>query len=444
MNIRRKCFAVLLTLVLLLGMAVPVCAVEVVDSGETVRQIINYYRYHKDEAKTDISCLIYGMAEHDLPQAQAWASIMDYWSYVNNDMTIYPDVLPDGLPKTDALCIVVLGYQLNSNGSMRAELICRLEAALASAEKYPEALIVCSGGGTAKNNKSVTEAGQMAQWLIDKGIAKDRIVVEDKSMSTTGNARNTCSILAESYPQITHLAIVTTDYHLPRACLLFHAQATLNAAETGTQPLCVAANAAFSTGIAPESFDLQLDNLLAIAGVKLDGMKMPQLSKLESIVVSGSAQCAAGAEPELQVMAYYDTGLYRDVTNHATHTELFPYLYDVQDVTVTYEEKGITVTSTVQIELLAPPTEPPTEPPTKAPTEVPTEPATEPVPDVEEKDPFSKWLILAGIVIVLLFMAEILILIKLIRLKKQERAARAALEEEKIELPDDDSPVEYV
>ena len=99
MRMKRKCFAAIFVLVLLLTMAGPVCATETADSTETVRQIINYYRYHKDDAKTDIDCLIYGMSEHDLPQAQAWASIMDYWSYVNDDMTIYPTCCPTVCPR---------------------------------------------------------------------------------------------------------------------------------------------------------------------------------------------------------------------------------------------------------------------------------------------------------------------------------------------------------
>lgn len=55
---------------------------------------------------------------------------------------MYNDVLPDGLPDTDELCIVVLGFQLNPDGSMRDELINRLNVALRSAEKYPNAYIV--------------------------------------------------------------------------------------------------------------------------------------------------------------------------------------------------------------------------------------------------------------------------------------------------------------
>ena len=58
------------------------------------------------------------------------------------------------------------------------ELADRLNVALASAEKYPNAYILCTGGGTASKNAKVTEAGQMAQWLTDRGISQERIITE--------------------------------------------------------------------------------------------------------------------------------------------------------------------------------------------------------------------------------------------------------------------------
>lgn len=442
MNIRRKCFAILLVLVMLLSVAVPVSAEKNEDAETYVSQLVNYYRTHQDRAKTDINCLIYALNEVDPEQAQAWASIMEYWSYANSDMTIYPGVLPDGLPKGNNLCIVVLGYGLAADGTMRSELVGRLETALASINKYPNALIVCTGGATAENNPHVTEAGLMAQWLRSCGVDKNRIIIEDQSYSTVSNARNTCRLLADNYPQVTHLALVTSDYHLPRASLLFHTQATLMALEDNLLPMCVAANAAFEAGRSkPESFDSQLSDFLQLTRIDISGMAKPKLSKLDSIIVSGVSQYTAGEELNLRVMAYYDTGLYRDVTRRATYTEIDPNTSGTQNVTVTYEENGITATSTVQIEMLIPDAPLPTVPATALSTE-PS--ATEPAPKNDVADFLTnRWLILPLIIIALLLVAETLIIIRLIMLKKQEKAAKAA-EEEDDKLPDDDSPLEYI
>lgn len=167
--------------------------------------------------------------------------ILEYWNYVNNEAELNP-ILPDGLPEDDSLCILVLGYQLEADGSIRPELEGRLKTALASAEKYPNAFVLCTGGGTARDNREVTEAGQMAKWLVGNGLAPERLIVEDRSMTTAENAYNSFEILTRDYPQITAAAIVTSDYHIPWGAVLFQAQFLL-----GDSPIRIQSNAAFPT-----------------------------------------------------------------------------------------------------------------------------------------------------------------------------------------------------
>ena len=451
MNVRRKCLAVILTLVMILSLSMPVFAGEHNDTEYYVRQIMNYYRCHQENATVDISCLVHELNEIDPRQAQAWSSIVDYWSYVNAEMIHYSDVLPDGLPNTDALCIVVLGYELNYDGSMKDELIGRLETALASAEKYPNAYIVCTGGGTARGNKNVTEAGQMARWLMEQGIGQERIIIENMSYSTVSNARNTCRILDADYPQITHLALITSDYHLPRASLLFHTQVALNSARSNAPERCIVANAAYSTSRGKtEGLEIQVSDMQQLTGISLDGMAVPELSQLSCIVVSGNAICQVGMELDLHVTAFYDTGLYRDVTSMAKF-----YGYDLtstqtQAVTVTYEEGNTVVSEKVQIEMYAPETLPPTEPPTEPPTQPPTTPPTEPpVAGLVENDS-AFWLFLAENWVTLLYcfigllaILELLIILRLRKLRREDKARKAA-EDEAAKLASDDSPLEYI
>lgn len=106
---------------------------------------------------------------------------MDYWSYVNTDMPVNLNVAPDGLAQDDSLCIVILGFALNSDGTMKDELIGRLETGLASAEKYPNAYVVVTGGGTAAGNPNVTEGGLMGEWLLEHGLDEERLIVEDQA-----------------------------------------------------------------------------------------------------------------------------------------------------------------------------------------------------------------------------------------------------------------------
>lgn len=442
MEIRRRIIALILGLVLLFSLTITVSAEEDEEITSCIQQLMNYYGHHQEAAATDINCLLYQLAELDPKQGQVWASIMEYWSFVNNDMTLYPEILPNGLPQTNALCIVVMGYALADDGSMRSELIGRLEAALASAQKYPNAFVLCTGGGTAQYNKNATEAGQMAKWLINKGISKDRIIIEDQSRSTASNAINSYEILSEQYPQVTHLAVVTSDYHLPRSCLLFHAQTNLQAMKKGLEPLIIAANASFQTSRGgPESISSQLSDLSRLADVAVSGMPAPALSKLDRIEVSGNTQYDVGTEPALQVMAHYDTGLYRDVSRRVQYTGIDMETAGIQSVIVAYEEGDAVVSTTVEIEMLAVETEPPTQPPTEA----PTEPAATEAAAVPEEPTFFeiyKHLMIPAAIVAVLAIAELVIIIRLIKLKKQERAAKAAAEAEK--LPDDDFPLEYV
>ena len=448
MNIIKKWFAVLLALILILSMAGTVSAVENEDADKYIQQMINYYLHYQDDAMPDIQFLLRQLAQVDPKKAENWASIMDYWNYVNTDMVKYPGVLPDGLPQDDSLCIVVMGYELANDGSMKRELIGRLETALASAQKYPNAYVVCTGGGTARNDKTVTEAGQMARWLEKKGISRTRIIVEKHALSTVGNAINTYKILADSYPQVTHLALVTSDYHLARSCLLFHTQITLGASAEAPA-LCVAANAAYLTSRSgSERIDSQASDLSQLTKISINGLSKPDLSTLKSLSVSGGTQGIAGNELSIQVIAHYDTGFYRDVSNKAKYSGIDLAAVGVQDVTISYEEDGITVFTTVQIELLPPETEPPTQPPTTAPTEVPTVPVIEPPaqpaePEAPPANTGKRWIFPVA-VLILLLLVEFVIIKRLAKNKKNRRSKKAAAKEVPVTLPDDDSPLEYI
>ena len=132
---------------------------------------------------------------------------------------------PGGLPTDNTLCLVGLGYQLNPDGSMQPELIGRLQVLKHAAEMYPQAIIAVTGGHTASNNPSVSEAGQMAIWLMDNGVDPTRIVVESNSMTTQENAAYTLDLLSLSQSQITSIAIITSDYHMDTGVDLFRSQA---------------------------------------------------------------------------------------------------------------------------------------------------------------------------------------------------------------------------
>ena len=233
---------------------------------EIVEEMAVYYARDGEQASEKISSLLGEMASSDPDAAQKWTRIMDRWRTLEDRFSVDVGVLPDGLPDTNELCIVVLGYSLNANGTMKNHLKERLKVALKSAKKYPNAYVLCTGGGTAAKKKSVTEAGQMSSWLRKQGVGKSRIIVEKRSHTTAGNAMLTCDILLKKYPQIKQIAIVSGDYHARVGALLFEAQIILLSEPGAEPPITVVACAGCKTSTKELSAQYRAGGLIELAG----------------------------------------------------------------------------------------------------------------------------------------------------------------------------------
>ena len=231
-----------------------------------VEEIAVDYGTYGAEAEDRINTLLKNLADADKSAGTRWKKIMDIWRSDKLGQPLHYDVLPDGLPDTDELCIVVLGFQLNPDGTMREELVERLTVALNSAKKYPNAYIVCTGGGTASENEAASEAGEMAKWLIARGIANNRVIVEDNSITTAQNAIFTYDILTSLYPSVKKLAIVSSDYHIATGELLFKAEAILRANTPGNEKLEVIAGAAWKAPSGSLSAMFQAGALIELFG----------------------------------------------------------------------------------------------------------------------------------------------------------------------------------
>ena len=243
---------------------------ETADDPGNVEKIVEEmavdYGSYGAEANERIDTLLKSLSEADRSAGTRWEKIMELWRSSELGQPLHYDVLPDGLPDTDELCIVVLGFQLNPDGSMREELVERLTVALGSAEKYPRSYIVCTGGGTAAENESASEAGEMAKWLIGHGIEKGRVIVEDHSITTAQNAIFTYDILTSLYPSVKKLAIVSSDYHIATGELLFKAESILRASSPGNEKLEVIANAAWKAPSGSLSAMFQAGALIELFG----------------------------------------------------------------------------------------------------------------------------------------------------------------------------------
>lgn len=249
-RICRGAYAMLLVFCLMVSAALPAHGARISAKAYDILSDIMYtYKKNGPSSYAEIREMIGRLKEADPALGDVWGSVMEYWNFVNTDLEVNYGVLPDGLPQDDRLCIVVLGYQLNPDGTMAEELIGRCETALACAEKYPNAFIAVTGGGTALRKPELTEADQMAEWLTGHGVDEGRILVENRSQTTVQNAQFTGQILLKEYPQVKKLAIVTSDYHVPLGCLLFTEHFLFLSAAQGMEQLEVIANAGYKAKV---------------------------------------------------------------------------------------------------------------------------------------------------------------------------------------------------
>ena len=245
----KKLFKILLPLLALVLLAVFVLRPsqpsevqqEPTSEQEIIQEMVQTYSRGGDPETVD--ALLAQLEETNAAAAEQWRQIMTVWKSSGNHMILNLHNLPDGLDGSSKLCLIVLGYQLNPDGTMREELIGRLETALRAAKKYPQCRILCTGGGTASRSAEVTEADAMAQWLMEQGIPESRIIVENRSLTTIQNAVFSYEILSEQYPETEKLALISSDYHIPWAMVLFQTELILEGS-----PMRVISNAAYLTG----------------------------------------------------------------------------------------------------------------------------------------------------------------------------------------------------
>ncbi|MFE3000133.1 YdcF family protein [Nocardia sp. NPDC059246] len=108
--------------------------------------------------------------------------------------------------------IAVLGYGLLPDGSMRPELVNRMQAAWLQAIASPLSPILVTGGNP---QNGITEAAAMQGWLIGHGIPAGRIVADHRAGSTVQNALFGAQLLRDA--GATSAIVVTSPNHIRRA-----------------------------------------------------------------------------------------------------------------------------------------------------------------------------------------------------------------------------------
>lgn len=95
-------------------------------------------------------------------------------------------------------------------------------------QKLVNRLLVSGGVGFQNLDRKNTEAAKMQRYLLEKGIPKRDILVEDSSRSTIENIQNTLQMLKKDYtseeiPNI-KFALISSDFHIRRCLSMFALQ----------------------------------------------------------------------------------------------------------------------------------------------------------------------------------------------------------------------------
>lgn len=109
--------------------------------------------------------------------------------------------------------LVVLGNRMNDDGTMTGLSVKRLNAAMRFAAAFGVDKIILSGG-VANKKANRSEASAMHEYLLANGIAADRLVCEDKSLTTEENAKYSVPIAAKL--GATEITVITSNEHMSR------------------------------------------------------------------------------------------------------------------------------------------------------------------------------------------------------------------------------------
>jgi len=313
-----------------------------------------YFQGKGDTSGRDAA--IAALTQQSAWQGKAWRDFVEDWSEITAGMKMNTAV-PSGLPTKNHV-FVVLGSALTSSGGVSTKLERRLKLALKALQAYPNSKILVSGGAP-RNGK--TEAAVMQAWLLDKGVAKSRIITETTSTSTVGNARNSMQILAD-LGGFTSYTIVTDSSHIRRASVLFLA-GTLRVAQQNNKTWSIkpVANLVFSDlatagqkELSASSAAYAASNVAGVFGLtsqyKDVSSNPPTTAKLSAIGITAPTKVSYGVGEALNsagliVTATYSDGSTRVVTGAAKLSGFSSAKLAEGTVTVSYAEGGLTKTS---------------------------------------------------------------------------------------------------
>lgn len=126
------------------------------------------------------------------------------------------------IPKFDKDYIIILGCQIKKDGTLTNLLKSRVDRAIEfrnmQKENTGKDLIFVPSGGKG-NDEIMTEAEAMSNYLLEQGIEKNKILIEDKSKNTYENIEFSNKLITDKNKDV-KIVFSTTNYHVLRAGIL--------------------------------------------------------------------------------------------------------------------------------------------------------------------------------------------------------------------------------
>ena len=110
--------------------------------------------------------------------------------------------------------VLVLGAKVLNQNTPCKILETRLNCAYDYLQQFKDSKVIVSGGKG--KDEPISESYVMRKVLISYGVRQDRIIMEDSSVNTFQNLKNTRRILGN----VDEILIITSNYHLFRSKIL--------------------------------------------------------------------------------------------------------------------------------------------------------------------------------------------------------------------------------
>ena len=126
--------------------------------------------------------------------------------------------------KYDKDYVIILGCQIRKDGTLTPLLKGRVDKALEFRNNQlkttnKDLTFICSGGQG--SDEIISEGEAMKNYLLEQGIDKKHILVDDKSTNTYENIKYSYNLIKKKNPNV---AFSTTNYHILRAGLIANDQ----------------------------------------------------------------------------------------------------------------------------------------------------------------------------------------------------------------------------